>query len=235
LRWGRARGAPMRWLSLPRGVREALLRQATKRHTGDGPATGKGERYDGSIRHGVQTKPPRLPVLRIGRAPLFWTRLRPLRLLRVAAARLHAGDPAGRNRPARRPGHPPMRLRAPRDAEAARRGVSLPGVPLGGPALRGSSRRRTKKGSPMVGYMSLEEQVDKDFTLARRKASLRRIGDRLRRNSAASEGMPCFEEVRTFLGAVGGVHRGRRTVPSGQIAGSVGRCSDFDRAFLPAR
>lgn len=51
-RWGPARGAPMR-LPLPRGVRGALFRQATKRHTGEGPATSKGGRYDGSIRRGV--------------------------------------------------------------------------------------------------------------------------------------------------------------------------------------
>lgn len=86
----------------------------------------------------------------------------------------------------------------------------------------------------MVGYMSLEEQVDKDFTLARRKAWLRRIGDRLRRG-AAPEGLLCFEETRKIPGAVRRVHRGRRTVPLGQIAGSVGRCSDFDRDFLPVK
>ena len=88
----------------------------------------------------------------------------------------------------------------------------------------------------MIGYMSLEEQVDADFTRARRKALLRRIGARLRRD-AASAGLLRFEEVRKVPGAVGGVHRGRRTVPLGQIAGSVGRgrYSEFDRAFLPAK
>ena len=89
-------------------------------------------------------------------------------------------------------------------------------------------------GLPVIGYMSLDEQVDKDFSLARRKALLRRIGARLRRD-AASAALLCFEEVRKTSGASGGVCRGRRTVPSGQVAGSVGRCSEFDRAFLPAR
>jgi hypothetical protein len=84
----------------------------------------------------------------------------------------------------------------------------------------------------MVGYMSLQEQVDRDFTLARRKASLRRIGARLQSIDAASQELLCFEEVRRFLGAVGGVYRGLRTVPPGQIVGSAGRCSDFDRDFL---
>jgi len=86
----------------------------------------------------------------------------------------------------------------------------------------------------MIGYMNLEEQADKDFGLARRKAVLRRIGARLRRD-ALSNRLLCFDEVRKKSGAVGGVRRGRRTVPLGQIAGSAGRCSDFDRAFLPAR
>ena len=39
----------------------------------------------------------------------------------------------------------------------------------------------------MVGYMSLEEQVDKDFSFTRRKALLRRIGARLRRDVGVEE------------------------------------------------
>jgi hypothetical protein len=87
----------------------------------------------------------------------------------------------------------------------------------------------------MVGYMSLEEQVDKDFSLARRKALLGRIRARLRRD-AASDGLLCFDDLRKIPGAaVGGIHRGLRTVPVEQIRGSVGRCSEFDRGFMPAR
>jgi N-acetylglutamate synthase-like GNAT family acetyltransferase len=87
----------------------------------------------------------------------------------------------------------------------------------------------------MVGYMSLEEQVDKDFSLARRKALLKRIGDRLRRRDAASDGLLCFDYLRKIPGALGRVYRGARTVPLGQIGGSVGRCSEFDRDFMPAK
>jgi hypothetical protein len=87
----------------------------------------------------------------------------------------------------------------------------------------------------MVGYMSLQEQADRDFTLARRKAWLGRIGARLQRNDAASQGLLCFEQVRRFLGAAGGVYRGIRTVPPGQIVGSAGRCAEFDRDFLPIK
>ncbi len=86
----------------------------------------------------------------------------------------------------------------------------------------------------MVGYMSLEEQVDADFSRAHRKALLRQIGARLRRD-AASNRLLCFDEVRQISGtAMGQVYRGPRTVPVGQIRGSVGRRSEFDRGFMPA-
>ena len=64
----------------------------------------------------------------------------------------------------------------------------------------------------MVGYMSLEVQVDKDFSLARRKALLRRIGARLRRDTV-SDGLLCFDCLRKIPGAVGRIYRGMRTVP----------------------
>jgi hypothetical protein len=86
----------------------------------------------------------------------------------------------------------------------------------------------------MVSYMSLEEQVDKDFTVARRRALLGRIGAHLR-SDAASDGLLCVDEVRELPGASARVYRGTRTVPVGQIGGSVGRCSEFDRDFLPIR
>ena len=43
----------------------------------------------------------------------------------------------------------------------------------------------------MVGHVSLEEQVDADFSHARRKATLRRAGPRLRSDNA-SDGLPCL-------------------------------------------
>jgi hypothetical protein len=87
---------------------------------------------------------------------------------------------------------------------------------------------------PVVSYISLEEQVDKDFGVARRRALLGRIGARLRRD-AASDGLLCVDEVRGLPGASARVYRGTRTVPVGQIGGSVGRCSEFDRDFLPTK
>ena len=86
----------------------------------------------------------------------------------------------------------------------------------------------------MVGYMSLEEQVDVDFTRARRRAFLRRLMARLR-NGPASDGLPCFEDFRKKLGVVGGIRVGRRVVRVERIVGSVGRSSEFDRVFLPTK
>jgi hypothetical protein len=85
----------------------------------------------------------------------------------------------------------------------------------------------------MVGYMSLEEQVDADFSRARRRALLRRVGTSLRRGGAP-DGLLCFDDLRKIPGAVGRIHLGTRTVPVAQIGDSVGRCSEFDGDFMPA-
>jgi hypothetical protein len=86
----------------------------------------------------------------------------------------------------------------------------------------------------MTGYMSLEEQVDKDFSRARRRALLRRIGALLQSDSASGVLLD-FDDVRMSSGAIGRIYRGMRTVPVAQIVGSVGRRSEFDRDFMPAR
>ena len=88
----------------------------------------------------------------------------------------------------------------------------------------------------MVGYVSLDEQVDKDFSLACRKALLGRLGARLRSRENASNGLLCFDDLRKIPGAaVGRIYRGLRTVSVAQIGGSLGRCTGFDRDFMPAR
>jgi hypothetical protein len=86
----------------------------------------------------------------------------------------------------------------------------------------------------MVRYMNMEVQVDADFSRARRKAVLRQVRNRLQRDNA-SEGLLCFDDLRKIPGAVGRIYRGMRTVPLRQIGGSVGRCSEFDRDFMPAK
>ena len=84
----------------------------------------------------------------------------------------------------------------------------------------------------MVGYMSLEEQVDKDFTLARRKALLGRLGARLRRRDSTWDGLLCFDDLRKIPVASGRIYRGMRTVPFGQIASSVETCTEFERECM---
>jgi hypothetical protein len=86
----------------------------------------------------------------------------------------------------------------------------------------------------MVGHMNLEVQVDADFSNARRRALLRRMRSRLRRDNASNR-LFCFDDLRKIPGAMGRIHRGMRTVHIAQIGGSVGRCSEFDRDFMPTK
>jgi hypothetical protein len=82
--------------------------------------------------------------------------------------------------------------------------------------------------------MNLEVQVDLDFSRARRRALLRRIGARLRRHRGW-DGLLCSDDVRKIPGAIGRIDRGMRTVLVSQIGGSVGRCSEFDGDFMPLK
>ena len=82
--------------------------------------------------------------------------------------------------------------------------------------------------------MDLNEQSDRDFSRARRKAFLRRVGAFLRRDPSSNQ-LLSFDEVRGALGAIQQVHIGLREVPVSKIVGSVGRHRDFDRAFLPSK
>jgi len=86
----------------------------------------------------------------------------------------------------------------------------------------------------MIPYMDLNEQVDADFTRARRRARLRALMARIRREHTSNR-LLSFEEVRRELVANNRLYRGRRVVEVDQIVGSVGRWNEFDRSFLPAR
>ena len=89
----------------------------------------------------------------------------------------------------------------------------------------------------MIPYMDLNEQVDADFTRARRRARLRAAVARLRRRKErASNRLLCFDDTRRGRLVAGKrPYRGTRMVEVEKIVGSVGRCSDFDRSFLPTR
>jgi hypothetical protein len=91
--------------------------------------------------------------------------------------------------------------------------------------------RRLEK---MIPYMDLNEQVDADFTRARRRARLRALGARLRREHTSNR-LLSFDDVRRELAANNRLYRGTRVVEVEEIVGSVGRWRDFDRSFLPAR
>jgi hypothetical protein len=87
----------------------------------------------------------------------------------------------------------------------------------------------------MIQYMDLNEQVDIDFIRARRRARLRALVARFRREGYASNRLLSFDDVRRELVAYNRRYRGRRVVEVNEIIGSVGRWRDFDRSFLPAR
>jgi hypothetical protein len=91
--------------------------------------------------------------------------------------------------------------------------------------------RRLEK---LIPYMDLNEQVDADFTRARRRARLRALGARLRREHTSNR-LLSFDDVRRELVANNRLYRGTRVVEVDEIIGSVGRWRDFDRSFLPAR
>ena len=69
-----------------------------------------------------------------------------------------------------------------------------------------------------------------DFKEARRRAALEEMMARLTGKSAE---LLSYEDVRQKLRATGSTPRGVREIPLDAIVGSVGRCSDFTRSFLP--
>ena len=86
----------------------------------------------------------------------------------------------------------------------------------------------------MIPYMDLNEQADTDFIRARRRARLRAVVTRVRREHASNR-LLSFDDVRRDLVADNRLYRGMRVVEVDGIVGSVGRWRDFDRSFLPAR
>ena len=86
----------------------------------------------------------------------------------------------------------------------------------------------------MIPYMDLNEQVDADFTHARRRARLRALVARIRQEHTSNR-LLSFDDVRREHAANNRLHRGTRVVGVEEIVGSVGRWRDFDRSFLPAR
>jgi hypothetical protein len=86
----------------------------------------------------------------------------------------------------------------------------------------------------MIGYMSLEEQVDKDFLRAHHRAFFGRLAARIRRKKRGSA-LLAFEEARRQRRAVNRFYAGWRVVEVSKIVGSVDRHREFDRGFMPAK
>jgi hypothetical protein len=85
----------------------------------------------------------------------------------------------------------------------------------------------------MVDLMNLEDQVDLDFTVARRRARLGRLKTRLLRRRDTRSTLLSPQELRRSVPASGTMYRGRRTVEVSMIVGSVGKHEQFDQNFMP--
>lgn len=83
--------------------------------------------------------------------------------------------------------------------------------------------------------MDLNEQADKDFGVARRRAWMRKLGARLGGKPAGEGAQDSFRDLQNERRAHNRVRRGVRVVNVDRIVGSVGRSKDFDRYFLPLR
>jgi hypothetical protein len=84
----------------------------------------------------------------------------------------------------------------------------------------------------VVDLMNLEDQVDLDFTVARRRARLSRLKTLLLRRATRSI-LLSPDEIRRTVPASGAMYRGRRTVEVSRIVGSLGKHEQFDMNFMP--
>ena len=82
-----------------------------------------------------------------------------------------------------------------------------------------------------VWRVSVEGQVEVDFSRARRRAHLGRLTARLR---GYRDRPLAFDDVRKKLRADNRLCLGGRVVEVSRIVGSVGRWRQFDRCFMPA-
>ena len=87
----------------------------------------------------------------------------------------------------------------------------------------------------MIGYVRVDEQVEKDFDRALLKASLHRLRNHLRRRDGAYGRLPSFDEAKGALVQWTQAYQGMRIVDVEKIRGSVGRYEDFDGSFLPLK
>jgi hypothetical protein len=84
----------------------------------------------------------------------------------------------------------------------------------------------------VVDLMNLEDQVEKDFTVARRRARLSRLKALLLRRGTRST-LLSPEEIERTVPASGAMYRGRRTLEVSRIVGSMGKHEQFDMDLMP--
>ena len=84
----------------------------------------------------------------------------------------------------------------------------------------------------MIGFMSVEAQVEVDFDRARRRAFVGRLAALLRRECSR---LLAFDEVGRGHLAHNRRRLGLRDVEVSKIVGSMGRHEDFDRSFMPTK
>src|SRR4051812_26337190 len=75
--------------------------------------------------------------------------------------------------------------------------------------------------------------AQEDFSRARRRQVLSRIGERMRGQPSDVSMILPFDEVVDALGRTGERSLGLQTIPLDSIVGTVGRTHDFDRSFRP--
>lgn len=85
----------------------------------------------------------------------------------------------------------------------------------------------------MVDLINPEDQVDLDFTRARRLARLSSLKTLLLRQDARHTLLSSDEVLRQSVLGSGSMYRGRRTVEVSRIVGSVGKHEQFDQNFMP--
>jgi hypothetical protein len=93
--------------------------------------------------------------------------------------------------------------------------------------------RHDKKVMAVVDLMNLEDQVDLDFTLARRRARLSRLKTLLLRRATTRRTLLSPNEIQRTVPASGATYRGRRTIEVSRIVGSLGKHEQFDQNFMP--
>ena len=87
-------------------------------------------------------------------------------------------------------------------------------------------------GGLLVEGRTLAELVDRDFNRARWRHLFGRFVARLRGN-VVPDRLACFAEWRSRRAITGRRSLGVQTVELEKIVGSVGRCRDFDRLYMP--